>query len=358
MLPHLSTRAPDFVFLMHFRDHADMYRVGAASLLRRYSGDENEFRAKMCSLPPLVVAEIVFGFAPIRGEVVGIGRMPEQLLQPGGTWAIMEGVELALHRGARVIGLGGLTSAATGGGLKLRRNLPSGATITNGNAYTAMVVLHNVLDAKATLGNTGRTTRIAVVGCTGSVGVPASGLLAEAGFDLILVGRSAKRAQHELGNIAPQAVFHGDLNGLRNANIVVLLTSDPAAHLLPEHVRPGTVVIDYAQPANVLPSAYESFRNRNVTVVKGGIVRIPNYSCTADFGLEDPRDTFACLAEAYLCAREGILQHSVGRPSLELAHRLDRAAERHGIRPRPLGLHTTTNELTMREDREAPARAV
>jgi predicted amino acid dehydrogenase len=339
---------------MHVRDEGDLYRVGAASFMRRYSGDEDEFRAKICSAPPVVVGEIRFGFAPTRGEVIGLGRMPEQLLRPGGTADIMEGVRLASQRGARVISLGGLTAPATGGGLKLLRNLPSGITITNGNAYTATVVRHNVVEAATDLGQ--GKTRVAVVGCTGSVGVPASGLLAEAGFDLILIGRTAKRVQHELVDLAPDAVFQGDLNGLRQADIVVLLTNDPAAKLLPHHVSPGTTIIDYAQPANVPPSAYESFRRRNITVVKGGIVRIPKYTCTTDFGL-DSQDTFACLAEGYLFAREHIREHSVGRPSIALARRLDRAAERRGLVPVPLSLHTGNNEVTARERRAVPVRA-
>jgi predicted amino acid dehydrogenase len=71
-------------------------------------------------------------------------------------------------------------------------------------------------------------------------------------------------------------------------------------------------------------------------VVEGGIVRVPDYWCSVDLGLTDPADTTACVAEAYLFAREGIQAHSVGRPTPELARRLERAALRHGVRPQPL----------------------
>lgn len=335
MLPHLTDRAPWFVFLFHFRGMDDLDRVGGTSFLRRYSRSEAELRTKMCSLPPLVTGEVVFGFTAIRGEMVCITHMPEEMATPSATQTVVEGVELALRRGAGVIGLGALTGPATGGGLKLLRHLPAGVTLTNGNAYTAAVVRHNVAEASAALD---RRARVAVVGATGSVGVPASHLLAEAGFDLILVGRSAKRARHRLGSLSDQAVFAGDLDAVRGADVVVLLTSDPSARLAPDQVRAGTVVIDCAQPSNVAASAYDEFRRRRVTVVEGGIVRIPEYACTMDIGLADPRDTFACLAETYLFAREGIREHSVGRPSVELARRLERAAQRHGVVPQPLGL--------------------
>jgi fatty aldehyde-generating acyl-ACP reductase len=315
----------------------DLYRIGGTSFVRHYSCSEAELRAKMGSLPPLVAGEIVFGFAAIRGEMLCITRMPEEMTAPCATQAVAKGVELALRRGAGVIGLGALTSPASGGGLKLLRHLPAGVTLTNGNAYTAAVVRHNVAEASAALA-LDRHARVAVVGATGSVGVPASHLLAEAGFDLILVGRSAKRARHRLGNLADQSVFAGDLDAVRGADVVVLLTSDPSARLAPDQVRAGSVVIDCAQPSNVAASAYDEFRRRRVAVVEGGIVRIPQYTCTLDIGLSDPRNTFACLAETYLFAREGIREHSVGRPSAELAHRLERAAQRHGVIPQPLGL--------------------
>lgn len=264
-------------------------------------------------------------------------RMPEEMTSLRATEAIVEGVELALRRGASVIGLGALTAPATAGGLRLLRHLPKGVTLTNGNAYTAAVVRHNVVEASATLA-LDQQARIAIVGCTGSVGTLASHLLAEAGFELILVGRSVKRVQHQLGSLKGQAIFAEDLDAVREADVAVLLTSDPSAQLAPEQVRAGAVVIDCAQPPNIPASAYKEFRRRGITVAEGGIVRIPQYVCTMDFGLLDPTDTFACLAETYLFAREGIREHSVGRPSAELAHRLERAAQRHGVIPRTLGL--------------------
>jgi hypothetical protein len=101
-------------------------------------------------------------------------------------------------------------------------------------------------------------------------------------------------------------------------------------------VRAGTVVVDVAHPLNVPPAEYPRFRARGCDVVPGGLVRIPRYSCGHEFYLPDPRDTFACLAETYLFAREGIREHSVGQPTEATAARLERAARRHGVRPREL----------------------
>lgn len=337
MVAYLGNVAPWFAFLVHFRDYEDLHRFGGAAFLRRYSHSEAEFRTKMCSLPPMVAGEVGFGFATARGELIGVMRPPEVMLGSRAAQAVAEGLDLALQRGARVVGLGGLTAPATGGGLRLLRRVPAGVTLTNGNAYTAAVVRHNVAEASDTLG-LGRCARVAVVGCTGSVGVPASHLLAESGFDLILIGRSAARVRGHLGELVGWTTIADNLDAVREADIVVLLTSDPSARLAPEQVRPGAVVIDCAQPTNVAASAYPAFASRRVAVAPGGIVRIPGYTCSVDFGLPAREETFACLAETYLFAREGIRDHSVGRPSPALARRLERVAQRHGVSPRPLDL--------------------
>lgn len=336
MLPYLTREAPSFAFLTHLRDEADLDRIGASSFLRRYSAGEADFRRKMCSLPPIVAGEVVFGFGPLRGEVVVVMLLPEQLMGPLGMRSILSGLEVARRRGAAVVGLGALIAPATAGGVKLLRHLPTGVTLTNTNAYTAAVVRRNVLQAAEELG-LGREARVAVVGCTGSVGVATSRLLAEDGFRLVLVGRTVGRVRRHLGDLEGRAARPAaGLDSVTGSDVVVLLTSDPSAGLAPRHVQPGAVVIDIAQPANVGRGAALEFARQGVMVAEGGIVRIPDYWCTVDLGMVDPADTTACVAEAYLFAREGLREHSVGRPIPDLALRLERAALRHGIHPQPL----------------------
>ncbi|HVS43979.1 MAG TPA: hypothetical protein VMU20_17155 [Candidatus Dormibacteraeota bacterium] len=337
MLPHLRNQPPAFAFLTNLRDDRDLYRIGASRFLRHYSSSEGEFRDKMCGLAPLVAGEVLVGFGPIRGEVAVVMRMPSGLLGADGARAIHEGLAMVLQRGATVVGLGGMTAPATAGGRKLLRELPTGVTLTNANAYTAAVVLHNAIDAAASL-HLGRTATIAVVGCTGSVGVPASLLLAEHGFELILIGRTTTRVRQRLPRLAGHMRCTGDLSAAAGADVVLLLTNDPSAGLRADHVRRPAVVVDVAQPANIPAPTIETFARRGVPVVEGGIVRIPGYACTVDLGMADPDDTAACVAETYLFAAEGIRTHSLGVPDEELARRLWRAALRRGIEVRPLGL--------------------
>lgn len=335
-LPFLTRRAPWFSFLGHFRNLRDMYETGGGQFLRNYCRTDAEFQRKMCTLPPLVIGEIQFGLdAAVRGELVAVMRRPEDMLQAGATKAVVEAVKLSADRGAKVIGLGALTSPATGGGLRVLKHLPSTVTVTNGNAYTAAIVRTNVLDAARSLG-LGRPPRVAIVGCTGSVGGAASRLVAESGADLILVGRTVQKIRGLLPDLVAHARCSDSLVDARDADIVVLLTSDPSALLRPGHVRHGTIVLDFAQPANVQPDVQRLFEQAGVPVEEGGKVRIPNYSCSFDLDLGDRRDTIACLAETYLFACEGIREHSVGRPTVEFAKRMEAVAERRGVRPSPL----------------------
>jgi fatty aldehyde-generating acyl-ACP reductase len=337
-LPFLTNRAPWFTFLGHFRDERDMYRTGGGHFLRRYSLDEDDFERKMCTLPPLVVGEFTFGMdSAIRGELIIVMRRAESMLKPSAARAVLEGVKVAVDRGSKVIGLGALTSPAMGGGTRVLKHVPSGVTITNGNALTAAMVRRNTMDVVEAL-ELDRAARVAVVGCTGSVGVAASVLLAERGLDLILVGRTERKVRDRLPGLVQHHRCTDRLDAVVAADVVVLLTSDPTAELQPEHVRAGAVVLDFAEPANVRPGAEGRFEVRGAPVLKGGRVGIPRYACSFDWGLGDPRDTLACLAETFLFAREGIREHSVGLPSPGFAEEMEHLAERWGIRPRPLEL--------------------
>ncbi|MGP4028726.1 hypothetical protein [Actinomadura sp. 3N407] len=335
MLPYLGAKAPWFVFLGHPRDRRDLHSIGGSSLIFDHSESEDEFEEKLCSLPPTVVGGITFGFAPIRGEMICVMRMPNQILRARD--AIAEGVQIAADRGAKVVGLGALTAPATRGGRTLLDTLPRGVTLTNGNAYTAAVARHNVIEAAEYLG-LGSQASVAIVGCTGSVGTAASRLLAEDGFDLILVGRTERRVRRELGDLCDGHRVTSGQSELKAAQIILLLTSDSTAHLVPEVVQPGAVIIDLTHPRNIDPSEFPAFSQYDVQVAQGGQVLIPDYHNTMELQLAEGRNTIACLAETYLFAKEGITEHSVGNPPTELARELSEVADLHGVHPARLNL--------------------
>jgi fatty aldehyde-generating acyl-ACP reductase len=337
MLPYLTNQPPWFVFLVHPRDVQDLYQVGGSSLIAEYSASEDEFRDKMCTMPPTVTGQVTFGLGAAHGEVIAVLRMPGQILRREGQQRIAEAVRIAADRGAAVVGLGALTAPATRGGTTLLPDLPKGLTLTTGNALTAAIACGNVAEAANAIGRSGNA-RVAVVGCHGSVGSAASRRLAALDTDLMLIGRTVARIERDLPDLVSRAWLSADLRDVGKADIVLLLTSDPSALLTPDAVRPGSVVIDLCHPVNIPVGDYGEYSARGVAVVQGGLVQIPRYHSTIDFRLPSRKAALACLAETYLFARAGITQHSVGPASADLAGELLRLAARYDIHPWPLGL--------------------
>jgi predicted amino acid dehydrogenase len=333
MVPYLSAQAPWFSFIAHIRDLNDVDRIGVGSFLRRFSRDDAEVAAKAATLDPLVAAQFFFRGVAATGELVCVCRFPDQLMSAEGRRWVLDGVELAAKRGARVIGLGGLTAPATGGGLTLRDQLPRGVTLTNGNALTAVIVRDNVCEASEILG-LGRQARVAVIGCTGSVGGAASHLIASAGFPLTLIGRTRSRVERTFPTL--HARYSDAIGDAADADIIVILTSDATARFRPWHAKGGSIVIDCAEPSNIPREEYDSFAAKGVSVVEGGLVRIPGYATTCDYTTV-PGAAFACLAETYLFAVGGIREHSIGRPTVEQALKLERLARNRGITALPIG---------------------
>jgi len=336
-MSYLRRDPPAFVFLVHPRDMPDLYNAPGASLISQYSTDEDEFREKMLTLPPTFGGEITFGFDPIRGETLVVFSMPEKIMFSAGREQIETAVAIAAARGTSVIGLGALTAPATRGGLTLVPKLPRGVTVTTGNAFTAAVARRNVVDASEALG-LGPDAVVAIVGCTGSVGVAASRLLDLAGHRLILIGRSVTRVHKELADLVPRATVSGRVEDAAAADVLLLVTGDPTARIPAELPKPGAVVLDLAHPVNIEQSQYPAFARRDVQVVQGGLLNIPGYHSVLKLRLPDEHSALACLTETYLFAKAGITEHSVGQATVPLALELEEIAARYGVRTRPLGL--------------------
>lgn len=329
-MTYLTGEAPWFAFIVHPRDMADCVSMPGGAFLRDHSDSDEEFVAKAASSPPVVVDEVVFAGMPVRGELIGVGRLPERMLSSDAHRAVQAAVELGVARGAAVIGLGALTAPVTAGGRSLLRHLPSGVTLTNGNGLTAATVRRNVLEASELLG-LGQAARVGVLGATGSVGVALSHLLADDGFALRLLGPSCERVDRLLGDLVARGARAGaGVEDLSDVDVAVLLTSDPSARVSPAALREGAVVIDVAQPCNVADDHVPRFGERGVDVARGGVVAVPGLACRVRFGIGAGR-TFACLAETYLLALEGIREHAVGRPSPAYARAIDAVAQRHGV---------------------------
>jgi predicted amino acid dehydrogenase len=331
---------------MHLRERHDLEKWHAVGVIRSQCATDEDWQDQVLSAPPVVAGTLSFRSSPLTGDLILIPRLPEDIIFGEGRKLVARSVEIAGRRGARVVGLGGLTAPATRGGESLLEGLPQDVTLTNGNSFTALVACRNVREACQYLGRERST--VAILGSTGSVGVAASRLLADVDVRLILIGRSTQRVRASLPELVERAEFSGDLADVRRADVVLVLTGEPSARLSPAHFDDARrrVVIDVAQPPNIEPTQWTAFRHHMVQVVRGGWVQLPGAvssqtaeSVTTDGDPNAPRGSVpACLAETCLFAVEGIREHAVGKGSAELALRLEQVAARQGVLMRSLEL--------------------
>lgn len=259
--------------------------------------------------------------------------------------AVQKGVDLAVARGARIIGLGGYTSIVTEGG---RRVDGRGAGLTTGNTFTMVAAMMAAERAGRILGvRTDRNTT-AIVGATGSIGSGLIGLAGAAARQLILLvnpaspmAKSHRRLvrhlagvlssiasgdlQPETGSVLdalaahlPAAAVDADFTQLAEeviagrldcgirvsddvardlcaADLVLVATSSTDAFIEPEMLKSGAVVCDLSRPGNISYQCREA--RDDVLVIDGGIIAFP---ARPELGVRIgmPRGVgFACMAE-------------------------------------------------------------
>lgn len=249
-----------------------------------------------------------------HGDLIGLPYTSEQLLRLPTERALRVvggAVDLAISRGATVIGLGGYSLVITGNGLGL------GATsrpITTGNTFTAAASLRAVRRVCRDRGIDTAHARVTILGAGGAIGRTIGKQLAGEVGSIALVGRRGESsviapklwaaaqemvasARSGAGDLAVAAAeVDGDLDDLIRSRhvefftdrvaavpdslIVIAATSAPHALIDPTDLMAGAIVCDVAQPPNIGRDVRGE--RPDVTVFDGGIVQVPSGS---DFAL-------------------------------------------------------------------------
>lgn len=309
--------------------------------------------------------------ARVHGELIGVPYTAEQLMALPAQRAVemvRQAVDLAVERGAQLVGLGAYTSIVTRNGTDL-----DGVSVplTTGNSFTAAAAVRSVLRAADARKLDATTATVAVIGAGGAIGRAVCNALAPRVGRLILVGRPGRVSQRLDRTVAtvlaaaagvPESPASGDLaravragrtraelaaagllvltddarTAVGGARLVITASSSPGTLVEPGDFAPDSIVCDVAQPANVPASV---LRERpDVALFDGGIVTLPR---DTDFGLRyglPPGLTYACMAETMLLA----LQEQLREPEPTLFSRgeeldprtvlrIGELAERHGF---------------------------
>jgi fatty aldehyde-generating acyl-ACP reductase len=276
--------------------------------------------------------------AEAEGWFIGCPLTPKQMLTLPleFVWKrIIEAGMLAADAGAKILGLGAFTSVVGDGGVTVAKNLP--IAVTTGNSYTVATAVEGALKAAEMVGLQPAECSAAVVGAAGSIGKTCAKLLAREVAELALVGRNPVRLQEALSEIREGAkskliVASGVEEGLRNADIVITVTSAVDVVIQPKWLKKGCVVCDVARPRDV--SQRVAKEREDVLVIEGGMVEVPG---EPDFGFDfgfPPKTAYACMSETMMLALERRYENfTLGKDvSVQQVEEMQRLAQKHGFR--------------------------
>ncbi len=270
---------------------------------------------------PMVVAKVV-GIKSATGEeaegcFIGCPLTPRQMLSLpiDFVWDKLEACgRIAMEQGAGILGLGAFTSVVGDGGITLAKRLPEIA-VTTGNSYTVATAILGAKTGAEMMGHDISDAKVAVVGATGSIGATCAEILARDAEEVTLVGRDKARlsalAERLRSQSKAQITLATDVaDGLKNADIIITVTSAVDAVIMPEHIKRGAVVCDVARPRDV--SGRVAKERNDVLVIEGGVVSVPGNMRlprsdrpAEEFSFGFPSGTaYACMSETMMLALE------------------------------------------------------
>lgn len=260
----------------------------------------------------------------IRGHLITVMVTAHQMIEDRdlGLKRIIQACKLAEKKGAKIVGLGGLTSSLSKGGLDLVDRID--INITTGHAYTSYNVVQNILALTAYMNLDKRKITIGVVGATGSIGSTVAKLLSREGFNnFILI--DLERKHHHFPNLVKEmkilndaAIIHQchQIGNIIQCDIIVAATNAPEALIKSDDLKPGAIIVDDAQPSDVHKDVLERM---DVLVIEAGVTHTPGIHNNFNFWLKNKQDNFCCLAEVFiLSANEWNDHYVINRATLEL----------------------------------------
>lgn len=264
----------------------------------------------------------------IDGWILGVPLTPRQMIENRilAKKRILQAVKLAEKKGARIVGLGGLTGSLTEGGTYIVSNNKKIDT-TTGRSYTAYTVTENFFKLAEYFNINLTNGKFAIVGGGGSIGLACAEILVRAGVNnLLLVDLMGRKEnmkeiikqlkQDDRDNIL-NITFSHQIHDIINSDIIIAATNAPEAVIKSEDLKRGAIVIDDAQPSDVDRAVIKD--RDDVLVIEGGVIRADNIKYRMNMGLASRNDIFSCLAEVLAIAAHGKKGHyTIGWLDLKL----------------------------------------
>ncbi|HET7144117.1 MAG TPA: hypothetical protein VFI68_08875 [Anaerolineales bacterium] len=247
---------------------------------------------------------------------------------------IIQTGRMAEKLGADILGLGAFTSVVGDAGVTIANALD--IPVTTGDSFTVAMAVQAIRDAALVMDIRIEEATVAIVGATGAIGRVCAELLAGEAARTLLVARDEKKLEALRDRlkvkVGSELVISTKMDVLKDAQLILTVTSSIHDVICPEHLQPGSVVCDVARPRDV--SAMVAAVRDDILVIDGGMVDVPGaVNFHFNFGFPEGK-AYACMAETIALALEGRFEdYTVGRDiTIERVNDIAAIAERHGFR--------------------------
>ena len=323
-----------FAFIIHPLSIHDMAHVSPVLKFIPDSWLESALKLKK----PFQVSHITgikSPYAEAEGWFIGCPLTSKQMVELPEEFVmdrIIESGKIAQELGAKVVGLGAFTSIVGDAGITVAKNLD--IAVTSGNSYTVATALEGTREAVRLMGKDLATAHVTIVGASGSIGAACTRMVAREAKDITMVARHLQPleelAQELSGSVAGKLTVSNDIkHSLKDADVVIAVTSAVDFLIEPEDLKAGAIVCDVARPRNV--SREVASKRKDVLVIEGGVIKVPgNVDFHFDFGFP-PQTSFACMAETMILALEKRYENfTLGRKlTIEQIDTISQLARKH-----------------------------
>ncbi len=277
-------------------------------------------------LPPIQYAQIgpVTGLtgSTVQGSALLCPLMPRHFVSlPSDTvkQKIRDAIALGRRLGAKIVGLGGLTSVCCDEG---REVADCGVAITSGNTLTAALAIKGIMQAADLLNLDLKNARLAVIGATGDIGSAVTRVLAPKVEETIIAARNQDRLNEfadELsgGGASRISIVKFPREAVQGADIIFSATSAVTTVLDATSLLPGAIVCDVAIPHDISREV-RTLRD-DILVFDGGVATFTPLESLANNSrwnslFPNPTQIYGCLAETMVLALDGRYENfSIGR---------------------------------------------
>jgi fatty aldehyde-generating acyl-ACP reductase len=292
--------------------------------------------------PPVYISEIEGITSQATGKTVNgwfiacpytprrMMQLPERVVYR----KIIQTGRMAEKLGANILGLGAFTSVIGDAGVTIANALD--VPVTTGDSYTVAMAVQAIRDAAKVMDIKLADATVAVVGATGAIGRVCAELLAGEAARTLIIARDESKLTALRDRLATKSrgevVISTKMDVLKEAQLILTVTSSIHDVIHPEHLQAGSVVCDVARPRDV--SAMVAAVRDDILVIDGGMVDVPGpVNFHFNFGFPEGK-AYACMAETIALALEGRFEdYTVGRDiTLERVNEITAIAEKHGFR--------------------------